>query len=69
MEHCLYLRATQQAWPIYLAQNDAISPEDGRRCSLERFVRERSKAGATSLGELTCLGLSFLSRLYQTNHW
>lgn len=66
MEHCLYLRATQQTWSIYLAP---ISPEDGRRCSLERFVRECSKAGETSLGELTCVGLSFRSRLYQTNHW
>ena len=69
MEQCLYLRATQQAWSIYLAQNDAVSPEDGRRCSLERFVRERWKAGETSLDELTCSGLSFLSRLFQTNHW
>lgn len=69
MEHCQYLRATQQAWAIYLAQNDSVSPEDGRRCSLERFVRERWKAGETGLDELTCSGLSFLTRLCQTNSW
>jgi hypothetical protein len=69
MERCQYLHATRQAWSIYLAGNDDISPEDGRRCSLERFVRERWEAGETSLDELTCSGLSFLSRLCRTNHW
>jgi hypothetical protein len=69
MEHCLYLRATEQAWSIYLARNNDISPEDGRRCSLERFVRERWTAGEASLDELTCSGLAFLSRLCRTNNW
>ena len=32
-------------------------------CTLERFVRERWQAGETDLDELTCSGLSFLSRL------
>jgi hypothetical protein len=63
MEHSLYIRATQQAWSIYLARNHAVAPEDERRCTLERFVRGHWQAGETDLEELTCLGLSFLSRL------
>jgi hypothetical protein len=66
MERCLYIRATQQAWSIYLARNDMVATGDGRRCSLERFVRERWQAGQTDLDELTCSGLSFLSRLPRT---
>ena len=40
-----------------------LAPDDERRCTLERFVRERWQAGETDLDELTCSGLSFLSRL------
>ena len=64
MERALYIRATQQAWSIYLARNDTVAPEDALRCTLERFVHERWQAGETDLDELTCLGLSFLSRLH-----
>ena len=59
----LYVRATQQAWAIYLARNNTVAPEDERRCTLERFVRERWQVGETDFYELTCSGLSFLSRL------
>ena len=58
-----YVRATQQAWSIYLARHNTVVPEDERRCTLERFLRERWQAGETDLDELTCSGLSFLSRL------
>ena len=64
MERPLYVHATQQAWSIYLARNNAVAPEDELRCTLERFVHERWRAGETDLDELTCLGLSFLSRLH-----
>ena len=68
MDDC-YLRASQQAWSIFLARNDAIAADDGRRCSLERFVRERWQAGETDLDGLTCSGLSFLSRLPWAELW
>ena len=41
----LYVRATQQAWSIYLARNDTVAPEDALRCTLERFVHGRWQAG------------------------
>jgi hypothetical protein len=63
MERPLYVRATQQAWSIYLARNNYLAPEDELRCTLERFVHGRWQAGETDLDEFTCLGLSFLSRL------
>ena len=69
MEPYLYIRATEQAWSIYLARNDTVAPDDGRRCSLDRFVRERWQAGETDLDELTCSGLSFRSRLPLTECW
>ena len=69
MESCLYLRASQQAWTLYLAQNGGVSPADGRRCSLERFLKGRWALGQTNLDELTCSGLSFLSWLPETESW
>lgn len=69
MKPHLYMAAAQQAWSIYLHSNTAIAPEDGRRCSLERFVWERWQSGEKDLDELTCSGLAFLSRLPSTENW
>jgi hypothetical protein len=69
MEHCVHLRASQQAWTIYLTRNNLVSPADSRRCSLERFVQARWAAGETDLDGLTCSGLSFLSRLTPLDMW
>jgi hypothetical protein len=63
MERYPCMDATQQAWSIYLRRNAAIAPEDGLRCSLERFVRERWHSGENDLDDLTCSGLAFLSRV------
>jgi hypothetical protein len=55
-QHSLHVRATQRAWPIYLASNCTVDPCDGRRCTLDRFSspelakrRDRSR-GANLLG-------------------
>jgi hypothetical protein len=64
MDRSLYVLATQQAWSIFLSQDSKIAPEDELRCTLERFVHGRWQAGETDLHELTCLGVSFLSRLH-----
>ncbi|WFU18223.1 hypothetical protein [Bradyrhizobium sp. CB3481] len=63
MDRSLYSLATDQAWAIYLARNSAVAPADERGCTLERFIRGRWQAGEADLDELTCAGLSFLSRL------
>ncbi|WOH67650.1 hypothetical protein [Bradyrhizobium sp. BWA-3-5] len=63
MDRSLCARATEQAWTIYLARNNKVAPADERRCTLERFIRGRWQAGEADLNELTCAGLSFLSRL------
>ena len=62
MEIRLCMDATRQAWSIYLQGHAAVSAEDERRCSLERFVLERWYSGGKDLDELTCLGLAFLAR-------
>ena len=69
MEHRIYVRASQQAWSIYLTRNHSVSPADSRRCSLERYVQERWAAGETNLDGLTCSGLLFLSRLTPVDLW
>ena len=28
MDHSLYVRATQQAWSIYLARNNTVAPDE-----------------------------------------
>jgi hypothetical protein len=63
MEQCLHVRAAERAWSIYLASNRTVDPYDGRRCTLERFLHQRSRNGETDLEELTCSGLSYLSRV------
>jgi hypothetical protein len=62
-QHSLHVQATQRAWSIYLSSNGTVDPCDGRRCTLERFLHQRWLGGETDLEELTCLGLSYLSRL------
>src|SRR3954470_22283747 len=34
-----------RVWGIYLTRNEAISENDARRCSLERYLRKRCQAG------------------------
>jgi hypothetical protein len=62
-QHSLHVHATQRAWSIYLASNCTVDPRDRRRCTLERFLHQRWLSGETDLDELTCSGLSYLSRL------
>jgi hypothetical protein len=41
MDRSLYVRATQQAWSIFLTRNSKIAPDDELRCTLDRFVHGR----------------------------
>jgi hypothetical protein len=55
--------AVDRAWSVHLATHNEIDPADPRRCSLERYLREKLKAGESGPEELTCYGLSYLARL------
>lgn len=59
----IHIRAAQQAWSIYLQKNGSVHPDDERRSVLQWYLHKRWKAGETDLVELTCSGLSYLSRL------
>jgi hypothetical protein len=63
MQQRLHVRAARRAWSIYLASNRTIDPRDGGRCTLERFLHQRLRNGETDVEELTCSGLSYLSRV------
>jgi hypothetical protein len=58
-----YRRAAQQAWSIFLERHSTVASNDARRSALERFLRQRSEATNADLDELTCSGLTFLSRV------
>ncbi len=56
--------ALERAWTIYLAvHQDGIDPADARRCTLARHLQRKWEAGQTDAEDLTCSGLTFLSRL------
>lgn len=55
--------AANRAWTLYLAVHDDVDPLDARRCTLERYLRQRWQAGECNPEELTCLGLAHLSRV------
>ena len=55
--------AIYQAWTVHGATHNDIDASDPRRCSLERHLSERWKAGESDPEELTCRGLSYLARL------
>ena len=55
--------AVDRAWTIYLAAHADVDAADHRRCTLERYLRDRWHAGESDPEELTCSGLSFLWRL------
>jgi hypothetical protein len=59
--------AVDRAWTIYLAAHADVDAADHRRCTLERYLRDRWNAGENDPEELTCLGLSFLWRLERDN--
>lgn len=52
-----------RAWGIYLTRNEAVSENDARRCTLERYLKRRCRAGESDPQELTSLGLCYLERL------
>jgi hypothetical protein len=55
--------AIYQAWTVHMATHNEIDAADPCRCSLERHLSERWKAGESDPEELTCRGLSYLARL------
>ena len=55
--------AADRAWTIYLAAHADVDAADHRRCTLERYLHGRWQAGESDPEELTCSGLSYLSRL------
>ena len=55
--------AANRAWTLYLAVHDDVDPLDARRCTLERYLRQRWQAGERNPEELTCLGLAHLARV------
>src|SRR4051794_26129829 len=55
--------AANRAWTSYLAVHDDVDPLDARRCTLERYLRQRWQAGECDTEELTCLGLAYLARV------
>lgn len=46
--------AANRAWTLYLAVHDDVDPLDARRCTLERYLRQRWQAGECNAEELTC---------------
>ena len=55
--------AVDRAWTVYLATHSDVDAADERRCTLERYLHGRWAAGESDPDELTCTGLSYLSRL------
>jgi hypothetical protein len=55
--------AVDRAWTVHLAAHSEIDAADGRRCSLERYLRGKWQAGESDPDELTCYGLAYLARL------
>jgi hypothetical protein len=48
--------------PVHIATHDDIDAADYRRCSLERYLTDKWRAGEIDAAELTCYGLSYLAR-------
>ena len=55
--------AADRAWTVFLAAHADVDAADHRRCTLKRYLRGKWQAGESDPEELTCLGLSYLSRL------
>lgn len=55
--------AGDRAWTIYLAAHADVDPADHRRCALQRYLHSKWQAGESDPEELTCSGLSYLSRI------
>jgi hypothetical protein len=54
--------AVECAWTVHIATHDDIDAADYRRCSLERYLTDKWRAGEIDAAELTCHGLSYLAR-------
>jgi hypothetical protein len=54
--------AVDMAWTIYLAAHADVDEADHRRCALERYLHRKWQSGERDPEELTCSGLSYLSR-------
>jgi hypothetical protein len=55
--------AVERAWNLHLATHADVDAADQRRCSLERHLSGKWRAGESDPEELTCCGLSYLARL------
>jgi hypothetical protein len=55
--------AVDRAWTAHLATHNYVDAADQRRCSLERYLSGKWKAGESDPEELTCDGFSYLDRL------
>jgi hypothetical protein len=55
--------AIDGAWALFRSAHSEVDPADARRCKLERYLQRRWEAGESHLEELTCSGLTYLSRL------
>ena len=54
---------TERAWAVHIAMHNDIDSADHRRCSLERYLTNKWRAGESDAEELTCHGLSYLARV------
>jgi hypothetical protein len=61
--------AVNRAWTIYLSSHADVDPADHRRCALERYLHSKWQAGESDPEELTCSGLSYLSRIRPDSWW
>jgi hypothetical protein len=55
--------AVGRAWTVHLAVHKDVDAADERRCSLERYLSQKWRAGECDAEQLTCHGLSYLARL------
>jgi hypothetical protein len=55
--------AFQQVWSIYRLMNADVGPDDARRASLERFIKNACQAGQQDLENLVVAGLKYLKML------
>ena len=51
--------AVDQAWTVHLAAHKDVEAGDPRRCSLERYLTAKWRAGENDPEELACHGLSY----------
>lgn len=62
-DELLLRQAVDTAWTVYLRMHSEVDAADARRCTLARHVERRWQAGEHEPEELTCSGLSYLSRV------